>query len=421
MRYACLALGLFGALLVAAQDAARATATARAHIDTLTSAAYHGRGYVDGGDAKAAEYLARQFQRLGLRPVKQDWFQPFTFNVNTFVDSVGLSIDGRVLQPGVDYLVHPASGSAEGSAPLMHLVPDDLLTPERRAMTMSVVSGGVACLHLPPTTNKDTLALYASLERDLMQLAPVVKPVHGKLTWGVEREAMNFPLFEVRAEHLTDSSRMVDLHVRNRLVVRHTARNVLGMVKGRSKEWIVVGAHYDHLGRMGPHALFPGANDNASGTAMLLALAERFARKPPRHNVLFVAFAGEEAGLLGSEWCVVDRPIDWKRVKLMVNLDILGTGDEGITVVNATAQPAHYERLVALNTKRGHLPQVKSRGPACNSDHCPFVKRGIPAIYIYTLGGVAHYHDVHDVAATLPLTRFGPLYELLAEFIATLK
>jgi Zn-dependent M28 family amino/carboxypeptidase len=205
------------------------------------------------------------------------------------------------------------------------------------------------------------------------------------------------------------------------MLARNPARNVLGMVKGKGKGWVVVSAHYDHLGMMGPDALFPGANDNASGVAMLLSLADWFAQHPPKQNILFAAFAGEEAGLVGSEWCAVDRPIDWSAVKLMVNLDILGTGDDGITVVNSTAQQAHFDRLVALNTEKGYLKEVKPRGPACNSDHCPFVKRNVPAVFIYTLGGVAHYHDVRDKAETLPLTEFADLHALLREFIATTK
>lgn len=404
-----------------AQDHGLLVAQARAHLDTLTSAAFHGRGYVNGGDARAAEYIAAQFKRIGLKPVKTDFFQPFTFNVNSFPDSIGVTIDGRVLVPGVDYLVAPESGSAEGSFTLVHITAEDLLTPERRNMTMGVLSGNAACLHLPATTDRDLLARYAELERDLLLYVPVIKPVEGKLMWSVAQDNMPNPLIEVAAHLLTDSSTTLDLHVRNRMLVRHQARNVLGMVKGKSKQWVIIGAHYDHLGRMGPDALFPGANDNASGVAMLLSLAEWFAKHSPKYNLLFVAFAGEEVGLLGSEWCAVDRPIDFSQVKLMLNLDILGTGDEGITVVNATAQPAVYDRLVAINNAKGYLPQVKSRGPACNSDHCPFVKRGMPGIFIYTLGGVAHYHDVNDRAASLPLTKYADLYELLKEFIATMK
>ncbi len=404
-----------------AQDHGLMLAHARAHLDTLTSPAFHGRGYVNGGDSIAAEYLARHFDRVGLKPVKDDFFQPFTFNVNSFPDSVLASIDGRRLEPGTDFLVHPASGSAEGTYRLVHITADDMLDPTRRAMTMGVVAGHVACLHLPATKDADTLQLFAAMEHELMHLVPVVRPMHGKLTWSVAREALPHPLVQVAPGVLSDSAGTITLRIRNHLRVRHEARNVLGMVKGKGKGWIVIGAHYDHLGRMGPEALFPGANDNASGVAMLLALAEYFATKPAKHNILFVAFAGEEAGLLGSEWCVVDRPIDFGSVRMMISLDILGTGDDGITVVNATAEQDTYDRLVAINDAGAHLAQVKARGPTCNSDHCPFVKRGIPGIFIYTMGGVAHYHDVLDKADTLPLTKFPGVYEVLKEYIATSK
>lgn len=398
------------------------TTRAKAWLDTLTSPAFDGRGYVNDGDHRAADWIAKQFGRFGLKPVKQDFFQPFQFNVNSFPDSVKVRIDGKALRPGHDFLVDPESGKANGTFTLVHIEPADLLTPERRRMTMGVLAGKAACVHWPATKNADSLRLFRQWERDLMHQVPVVKAVP-KLTWSLAQEALSFPLIEVAAEALSDSSATLELQVSNKLLPRRPARNVLGMVKGKSRKWIMISAHYDHLGRMGPDALFPGANDNASGTAMLLSLAEHFAKKgnAPRHNLLFVAFAGEEAGLLGSQWCATDRPIDWKEVRMMINLDILGTGDDGIMVVNATAQQKAFDQLVAINGSKGYLKEVKARGPACNSDHCPFVQRGVPAIYIYTLGGVAHYHDVMDRAETLPLTEFADLHALLRDFIQALK
>lgn len=109
------------------------------------------------------------------------------------------------------------------------------------------------------------------------------------------------------------------------------------------------------------------------------------------------------------------------KVKLMLSLDILGTGDEGITVVNATAERTLFDQLVAINTKKQLLPQVKPRGPTCNSDHCPFVKRNVPSLFIYTMGGITAYHDVLDKEETLPLTEFPDLYFLLKEFVSSLK
>lgn len=394
---------------------------AKAWLDTLTSPAFHGRGYVNDGDRIASEWIAKKFRQLGLKPVKADYFQPFQFNVNTFPDSLKVSIDGRRIQAGSEFIVDPESGSASGSFTLAHITAADLNGPERRGMTMGVLVGKAACVHWPETRNADSLRLFRQWERELMDHCPVVKPVK-KLTWSVATDARRFPLIEVAQDLLPDSAATIAIDMRNDLRVRRQARNVLGMVKGKGSKWIVVGAHYDHLGRMGPEALFPGANDNASGTAMLLSLAEHFGKgRKPKHNLLFVAFAGEEAGLLGSDWCAVDRPIDWKQVSMLINLDILGTGDDGIMVVNATAQQKAFDRLVAINGSKGYLKEVKPRGPACNSDHCPFVQRGVHAIYIYTLGGVAHYHDVNDRAETLPLTEFADLHALLRDFITTWK
>lgn len=404
-----------------AQDADVVRSNARKYVKTLTAPALQGRGYVQNGDGLAADWIAQQFARVGLKPLKSDHFQPFNFNVNSFPDSMRVSVDGTTLAPGVDYIVDPASGSASGTFNLVHLSPDDLLDPARRGMAMGVLSGNAACLRFPATKNADSLRLFGDIAQELMRYCPVVERVHGKLTWGVSQEARPFPLIQVTSPALTDSSAAITLNVRNQLLPRHQARNVLGWAKGKSSKWVVVGAHYDHLGRMGSDALFPGANDNASGVAMMLSLAEWFSRNKPKYNMLFVAFAGEEAGLVGSEWFVVDRLIDLSKIKLMLNLDILGTGDDGITVVNATAQPKLFDQLVAINTKRQLLPQVKSRGPACNSDHCPFVKRNVPSLFIYTMGGVAAYHDVLDKEETLPLTEFPDLYVLLKEYLSSLK
>ena len=420
LRGSFLPVVLFSGLLQA-QDADVVRINARKYVKNLTAPALHGRGYVDNGDGLAADWIAQQFTRMGLRMLKADHFQPFQFNVNSFPDSVKVNIDGKALLPGTDFIVHPASGRASGRFDLVHLRPEDMLDPARRAMSMGVLNGKAACLHFPGTSNADSLERYAEVERELMHFCPVVKTAAGKLTWGVAQEARPFPLIEVLPSAITDSSIAVELQVQNKLLARHEARNVLGWVKGKGKKWIVVGAHYDHLGHMGPDAMFPGANDNASGVAMMLSLAEWFSKNKPRHNILFVAFAGEEAGLVGSKWFIVDRAIELAKIKLMLNLDILGTGDDGITVVNATAQQAFFDRLATINAERQLLPQVKPRGPACNSDHCPFVERGVPALFVYTMGGIAAYHDVLDKDETLPLTEFPDLYALLKEFITTLK
>lgn len=395
---------------------------AHGYVNTLAGPDMHGRGYVLNGDQLAADWVAQQFDRLGLGRLKDQRFEPFTFPVNTFPDSVRVSIDGKALVPGVDFLVDPASGLSMGEFTIVHLVLEDVLSPERKALTMGVVTGNAAYLDFPVTSNRDTLGLYSAIEEEVSRYAPIIRKAHGKLTWSVAEEHKRNAIVEVKPEFLNDSVRTIELRVRNAFIPRHAARNVFGVVeaKGGSKEWIIVSAHYDHLGHMGPDVLFPGANDNASGMSMLLCLAEEIQKHPLKKNVLFIAFAGEEAGLQGSRWCVTDRPIDFSRISMMVNLDLNGTGEEGITVVNSTAQQKFFDKLTEINAKEKFLVNVKPRGPACNSDHCPFVEKGVPAVFIYTMGGISAYHDVFDKPETLPLTEFDDLYRLLCEALKTL-
>jgi Zn-dependent M28 family amino/carboxypeptidase len=195
----------------------------------------------------------------------------------------------------------------------------------------------------------------------------------------------------------------------------YLTRNVSGYVKGTSQpdSFIVFTAHYDHLGQMGDGIFFPGANDNASGTSMVLNLANYFSQHLQKYSVAFILFSGEESGLLGSGYFVEHPLFPLEKIKFLINLDIVGTGDEGIKVVNATAFPKQFDQLVKLNDEEHLLKVVSPRGAAANSDHYPFYEKGVPCFFIYTMGGIAAYHDVYDRAETLPLTEYEDLLKLL--------
>ena len=409
--------------LLIAQRPPSVSATARTYVDTLAAPGMHGRGYVQGGDSIAAQWLAAQYDRIGLEKLNGERFQAFGFPVNTFPDSVKVVIGGKRFVPGIDFIVDPASGTDSGSFTIKHISLADLTDPVRKARTWKDLEGSIALLHFPATTNHDTLMLFAKLENEAIHHAPLIRQGGTKLTWSVATEALPHAVIEIRAGTLPDTATTAVINVKNEMITKHDARNVLGVVrsKKRNAKWVMLTAHYDHLGLMGPDALFPGANDNASGTAMLLCLAEWFKAHPPKVNILFTAFAGEEAGLLGSTWFTMHPPLALDKISLLVNLDLNGTGDDGITVVNATEQKKVYDKLVSINRKSKDLPRVKARGPACNSDHCPFAKLGVPAVFIYTMGGVSYYHDVLDRPGTLPLTKFDGLYRTLISLVRSLK
>jgi aminopeptidase YwaD len=180
--------------------------------------------------------------------------------------------------------------------------------------------------------------------------------------------------------------------------------------------FIFITAHYDHLGGLGKDTYFPGANDNASGIALLLNLAHYYVSHPQRYSIGFICFAGEEAGLIGSKY-FTDNPLaPLKKIRFLLNTDLAGTGQEGITVVNATEFPKEFTLLQQINKENNLLAAVNARGKAANSDHYFFTEKGVPAFFFYTLGGIKAYHDVFDKAATLPLNEHEDLFKLVVKF-----
>lgn len=167
---------------------------------------------------------------------------------------------------------------------------------------------------------------------------------------------------------------------------------------------------------MGKRIYFPGGNDNASGTAMLAYLASHFKKYASNFNLVFIAFAGEEVGLLGSEYFVSNPLINLKDIRFLINLDIMGSGEEGITAVNGTLFEKEFLLLQKINKKQKALPIIKKRGPAANSDHFYFTQAGVPAFFIYTMGPNKNYHDINDTYENLTFEAFEKMGRLLIEF-----
>lgn len=349
-------------------------------IDTLTSRTMWGRGYTNDGMEKAAGYLSDQFRAAGLQPMDgKNYRQEFSYPVNTFPGKMELSINGKRLAPGKDFLIEPSSSGLTGKQ----------ISQEQT----------------------DSITFVSRKERLLLIL-------QDKLTWGVSPRAEKYTAVLVAKAALSEKPVSVDADLENLVVPAFKTSNICGLVRGTAypDSILLYSAHYDHLGGMGAQTYFPGANDNASGVTMLCRLAAYFAAHPQPYTVAFICFSGEEAGLLGSQFFTGHPLIPLADIRFMINMDMVGTGDTGITAVNATGYPKAFDLLKQLNDQGKYLPAVHSRGQAQNSDHFPFAAKGVPAFFIYTEGGIRAYHDVFDAAATLPLTSFQPLYQLLIGF-----
>lgn len=418
----------FGAITLSGQD----IEYARKALDSLCSEYMQGRGYVDNGHLKAANYLAREYKSWGLKPFKTGYFQEFRINVNTFPGKVKLMIGDRSLKPGQDFLVDPCSPFAAGDFSIVRISKKKAQNPAKlvKLFTGKKLKNKVVVFDQTEIdqTNKEEKARFNE-SISLLQHTPGVQPVaavvltNEKLTWHVAGYECTVPVFTVRKEKIDPDFNFVSLEVENALLKDQSTQNVIAYMEGKVQpdSFIVFSAHYDHLGRMGSEAWFPGANDDASGNAMLLNLAKYFADPDtrPSYSIVFMAFGAEEAGILGSEYFVKHPLFPIDRIKFLINLDIVGTGDEGITVVNGSIYQDQFDKLVSLNEEFGYFPTIKIRGKARNSDHYYFTEKGVPAFFIYTMGGTSAYHDIYDTPDQLPLTRFRELFKLLVEFVAT--
>jgi Zn-dependent M28 family amino/carboxypeptidase len=148
-------------------------------------------------------------------------------------------------------------------------------------------------------------------------------------------------------------------------------------------------------------------------------LAKYFKQHPPKYSIVFCFFSGEEAGLEGSKYFVSNPYFKLNQIKFVLNIDIMGSADNGVTIVNATKHINDFTALVNINSEKGYLKEIKSRGPTANSDHYYFSELGVPSFFIYSMGSVRNYHDIYDSAENTPLTKFNEVQSLMIDFVAT--
>lgn len=369
-------------IVLPVSDVSAQSEYAKKMVDTLTSPTFWGRGYTKEGMKKAADFIASEMRTAGLRPVPgAEMLQAFNFSVNTFPGTMTLSINGRKLHAGKDYIV---SGNSRGQKGKYTLQP-----------------------------TRDAGSYFNSEQKILVQ-------AQKKLTWapGTHAEAGTHIILK---EPFTSKELKLKIDIEQALIPDFKAFNVCGMVEGKERpdSFLVITAHYDHLGGMGKDIYFPGANDNASGVALLLELAKYYAANPAKYSMVFLAFGAEEIGLKGSQHFVADPMLPLSKIRFLLNLDLMGNGEDGITVVNATAHPDIFRRLTDWNDTNKIFKELRQRDNAPNSDHYPFTQEGVPAFFIYTLGGGQAYHDIYDVPSTLSMSYFPHLEQMIRDFFKT--
>lgn len=179
-----------------------------------------------------------------------------------------------------------------------------------------------------------------------------------------------------------------------------TGINLLGVVAGRSPKVIVISAHYDHLG-LKNGTVYHGADDNASGTSALIALAAYFAINQPNYTMLFAAFDAEESGLLGSKYFIQHTPLAVENIILNINMDMIGRNDKHELYVAGTTPYPELKPFIKSATENLHVKTGHDSGIGFNnwinqSDQAVFHKKKIPFLYF----GVEDHEDYHKPTDT---------------------
>jgi Zn-dependent M28 family amino/carboxypeptidase len=211
----------------------------------------------------------------------------------------------------------------------------------------------------------------------------------------------------------------------------YAAANLIGFIPGTQKpqRYLVVSAHFDHLGTR-DGTIYPGADDNASGVAAMLAIAAYFKAHPPLHTVVFAAFDGEELGLQGAQAFMSALPFPRGRLAMNLNLDMVSHNDQNQIFVAGTsytpALKALVEQAASRSTVEVMLGHDRSQLVAGNvedwtdsSDHGPFHAAGVPFLY-FGVEDHADYHAPSDTFDHINQGFFGKVAALLIDMSATL-
>lgn len=398
-----------------------------AHVTALTAPEMAGRGSGTPGGDRAARYIADVLARAGLRPAGEGgtFFQEFpvatipSLGPGNRLEAAGAT---RSAEPGRDWTPHGGSLTGDVAGELVLVGHDDYARVDARDRIAVALASGSGPAGAMPTRLEQLIAARRAgaravllVEDDLPAVAATAAPV-AIVSGSITRAAAGALLGRSVASLGTAAATGVSARLRVDLVSaqRHAA-NVIGVIPGadpaRADEAVVIGAHYDHLGVEGG-AVYPGADDNASGTATVLGLAQSLAASRPPRTLVFALFAGEEIGLVGSEYQVRHPsvvPVD--RMVAMVNFDMVGRLEGRHPTVGGVDTGGGFRALMEGAAREVGLaadPRPAGTGP---SDHSRFNAAGVPVLFFHT-GVHADYHRPSDTADKIDAAGMARIAEL---------
>jgi hypothetical protein len=429
-------------------------------VKELTAPAMEGRGDGSKGLTRAADLIERQFKTLGLEPAgTHAYYQPFSVITGARMTGknhlvVHQGSENKSLKPQQDYLPFSFSSSGSITAPVVFAgygasaeefkyddyagtdVKDKVVVVLRYEPAGFAAKSGdhgltahsqfiTKAINARNHGARAVILINGKLgkgEEDLLtRFGSVSGPEDAGVLFAQVKNAAAEEWFRAAGKSLEEVQRQIDsssapnsfefpagLQISLDVSIettRATVNNVLAYLPGKSDEYVIVGAHYDHLGRgnidsLAPSQIgqiHPGADDNASGTAGVLELARQFAPQKDQlqRGILFASFAGEELGLLGSAAWVKNptRPLD--KAVAMLNMDMIGRIRDGKVYIGGVGTGSTFQSLLEQDKSKTKLNLELSAGGYASSDHTSFVGKKIPVLFFFS-GLHSDYHKPSD-------------------------
>lgn len=423
-------------------------------ISTLASDKFMGRATGTEGEKMASDYIVSWFKKLKLSPKGTDGFlQPFTFIASVKAGrSTQFYINSKSYRLNDDFYPLSYSGNGIVSGYIVkagygivapELKHDDYAGKLSLSKKIFVIEAGTPDGNNPHGKYSDYNDLRKKIETAVTKGASAVIFINSDTTFEDPSEKLNSKISSLKIPVIFAKGEAVKV-LKNDVVTNctvgveiireeRTGHNVIAMLDNKAATTIVIGAHYDHLGMgegeesssslyRGPAAIHNGADDNASGTAMLMQLALHL-KQPQfnKSNYLFIAFSGEELGLLGSNHFVKNPTIDLKNVACMINMDMVGRlkTDEKVLIINGAGTSPRWKTVLdSVTTDSIKIKTSESGiGP---SDQTSFYLQDIPVLHFFS-GTHEDYHKPSDDEDKINYNGMAAIQKIILNLIARIE
>lgn len=426
-------------------------------VKELSSDTYCGRSNIGDGNIKAGQYIVNQLKEIGIASLPArceesneaapelkskvlpadagrwstlaaedaDYIQSFKMPMNVMRGAMSLSVDGERFEPTVDFIAKEFSPSCKGTFPVAYL--DESFYSSGNFVN-ELNSGRYHGMFVVIDWKLYQQVLdYNPLDRYLPYIMPLTD-VAGLIL----KQDELFPYFKARSYYTThvpalmvsskfpSDAKEVSVDIDSEMIDGHDGHNVIGYLPGRvnSDERVVLIAHYDHLGVMGEGNMFPGANDNASGVAMVLALAKYYKEHTPELPMEFIFLDTEENNLLGAFFYCENPRLPLDKIKYLLNFDMIG--DNGKMICQASDEGKRGLELFKSLCSEMDAPftAIEEETMDDNSDHFAFGLKGVPCAY-FTFEGdfYQYYHTPRDTYENTSDEYFESMFGTVRRFI----